>query len=150
MNVKNLVLATLLVSSNLTILSSCDKTEKTPQKEIGLQLYSIREDIKDDLNSSLDSVANVGYALVEAANYNDGKFYNLTPQEFNKLLKDKGLIFISSHIGRDVPNEDNYDETMAWWDQAIAAHKEAGVPYIVQPWMGQVGYGSLEIGRAHV
>ena len=33
---------------------------------------------------------------------------------------------------------------MAWWDVCIAAHKTAGVKWIVQPWMGKTGYESLE------
>lgn len=68
----------------------------------------------------------------------------MNPADFRKLLSDRGLDFVSSHIGRDVPDSTNWDETMAWWDTAIAAHKAAGVRYIVQPWMGKVGYGSLD------
>ncbi|MEG1586691.1 MAG: sugar phosphate isomerase/epimerase, partial [Bacteroidales bacterium] len=116
----------------------------SPDKEIGLQLYSIREDIKQDLSSAIDSVAAAGYSFIEAANYDNGKFYGMAPDDFRKLLEDRGLRFLSSHIGRDVPDSSNYAETMAWWDEAIAAHKAAGVPYIVQPWMGQIGYGSLD------
>jgi sugar phosphate isomerase/epimerase len=33
---------------------------------------------------------------------------------------------------------------MAWWDECIAAHKAADVKWIVQPWMGGVGYESLD------
>jgi hypothetical protein len=33
---------------------------------------------------------------------------------------------------------------MAWWDACIDAHSAAGVKWIVQPWMGKVGYESLD------
>jgi sugar phosphate isomerase/epimerase len=33
---------------------------------------------------------------------------------------------------------------MAWWDECIAAHKEAGAKWIVKPSMGRDGYESLE------
>jgi sugar phosphate isomerase/epimerase len=33
---------------------------------------------------------------------------------------------------------------MAWWDEAIQAHADAGVEWIVQPWMGRTGYESLD------
>ena len=33
---------------------------------------------------------------------------------------------------------------MAWWDVCIAAHKEAGVKWIVQPLMRGTGYESLD------
>ena len=38
---------------------------------------------------------------------------------------------------------------MAWWDTCIAAHKKAGVKWIVQPWMGGTGYESLEGLKAY-
>ncbi|MGL4292198.1 MAG: sugar phosphate isomerase/epimerase family protein [Bacteroidales bacterium] len=139
---RNKVLLFILVIGCLFGILSAFK--KSPKKEIGLQLYSIREDIKTDLFSALDSVAHAGYTFVEAANYDNGKFYGMEPIEFKEALEKRGLRFLSSHIGRDVPDSANYAGTMAWWDQAIAAHQAAGVPYIVQPWMGKVGYGSLE------
>jgi sugar phosphate isomerase/epimerase len=33
---------------------------------------------------------------------------------------------------------------MQWWDRCIDAHKRAGVKYIVQPSMDEVGYNSLD------
>ncbi|MEG0947870.1 MAG: TIM barrel protein [Bacteroidales bacterium] len=131
----------LVVGAVFGILSAFNEI---PRKEIGLQLYSIREDIGKNLQASIDSVAAAGYTFVEAANYENGKFYNMEPQAFRRMLDEKKLRFISSHIGRDLPDSLNYAETMAWWDKAIAAHQAAGVSYIVQPWMGKVGYNSLE------
>jgi Sugar phosphate isomerases/epimerases len=144
MKIKSLFFATLLISSAIPFFTSCEKTPKAPQKQVGLQLYSIREDMGKDAKVSIDSVSNIGYSFVEAANYGDGKFYGMPPAEFADYLKSKNLVFLSSHIGRDVPTEENYDETMAWWDQAVADHKAAGVKYIVQPWMSNIGYDSLE------
>lgn len=136
-----IIILILVIGGVFGILSAFNKT---PKKEIGLQLYSIRNDIKNDLPASIDSVAAAGYTFIEAANYDNGKFYGMEPTAFKTMLEEKGLRFLSSHIGRDVPDSTNYDATMAWWDEAIAAHKAAGVPYIVQPWMGKVGYGSIE------
>lgn len=135
------IMLILVVGAVFGILSAFNEI---PRKEIGLQLYSIREDIGKNLQASIDSVAAAGYTFVEAANYENGKFYNMEPQAFRRVLDEKKLRFISSHIGRDLPDSSNYAETMAWWDQAIGAHQAAGVAYIVQPWMGEVGYNSLE------
>ena len=38
---------------------------------------------------------------------------------------------------------------MLWWDTCIAAHKKAGVKWIVQPWMGKTGYESLDGLKAY-
>jgi len=122
-------------------MNSC--TAPKPAKEIGLQLYSVRDDMKADPKGTVEKVGAMGYKLVEAANYADGKFYGMEPAEFKALCEANGLNFISSHCGQPVPDSTNWDTTMAWWDTCIAAHKAAGVKYIVQPFMDKVGYESL-------
>jgi sugar phosphate isomerase/epimerase len=121
-------------------LSSCSKPVK---KEIGLQLYSLRDDMKADVPGTVQKVGEMGYTFVETAGYNNGKFYGMEPLEFKKLLNDNGLQFVSSHTGKSVPDSSNFEEAMAWWDQCIEAHAAAGVKYIVQPSMDKFGYGSL-------
>lgn len=114
------------------------------RKEIGLQLYSVRDDMSKNVKATLDSVAAVGYTFVEAAGYADGKFYGIDPIVFKNMVEASGMKLISSHTGQDVPTEETWDECMGWWDKAIVAHKAAGIEYIVQPWMSAVGYESLE------
>ncbi|MBN2806670.1 MAG: sugar phosphate isomerase/epimerase [Prolixibacteraceae bacterium] len=121
--------------------TACNQPVK---KEIGLQLYSLRDDMKTDAVATVVKVGEMGYTFVEAAGYGDGKFYGMDPLEFKKLCNDNGLEFLASHTGRPVPDSSNYEEVMAWWDQCIDAHAVAGVQFIVQPFMDQYGYGSLE------
>ncbi|HKK81021.1 MAG TPA: TIM barrel protein, partial [Prolixibacteraceae bacterium] len=61
-----------------------------------------------------------------------------------KVLNENGLQFLSSHTGQSLPNEENREQTMEWWENCIDAHAKAGVKYIVQPSMDEKGYGSLE------
>lgn len=131
----------LVVAAILTLFScSQPKTEKY----IGLQLYSLRDTIKKDLNGTIKNVSEIGYKFVEAAGYRDGKFYGMDPIAFKNLVNENGMDFLSSHTGHDVPDSANWDETMNWWDACIEAHSRAGVKYIVQPWMGKSGYASLD------
>jgi len=124
--------------------------QKAVKKEIGLQLYSVRSllgsyvDAKagyaKDFVPVLKNLADMGYTVVEAAGYNDGKFYNLSPEEFKKNVDKAGLRLISSHTGNSLSKEAirtrDFTEGLAWWDKCIAAHKAAGVTYIVTPWLG--------------
>ena len=132
-------LVVLLMATSLTMCTS-----KAP-KQIGLQLYSVRDAMKENPRETVKKVGDMGYAFVEAAGYNDGKFYGMEPSEFKKLVESAGMKFLSSHTGQDLPDSANWDKTMAWWDQCIDAHLQAGVKYIVQPWMGQEAYDSLEV-----
>ncbi|MFW6275984.1 MAG: sugar phosphate isomerase/epimerase family protein [bacterium] len=124
-----------------TTFTMCTTVE---EKEIGLQLYSLRDAMADNPKETVQKVGQMGYTFVEAAGYADGKFYDMEPAEFQSLVEESGMEFISSHTGQALPDSAAWDETMAWWDQCIDAHVRAGVNYIVQPWMDDKGYDSLE------
>ena len=121
---------------------SCNTVKE--EKMIGLQLYSVRDGMKKDVPATVAAVGKIGYNFVETAGYGDGKLYGMEPADFKKLCNDNGLQVLGAHTGQDVPTEENWDKTMQWWDVCIAAHKAAGVKWIVQPWMGRTGYESLE------
>ena len=63
----------------------------------GLALYTLRDDIGVDPKAVLQEVANDGYAYIEAAGYNEGKFYNMSPEDFASLLKELELTPVSTH-----------------------------------------------------
>ena len=114
------------------------------EKFIGLQLYSVRDAMKEDAKATVAKVGEMGYKYVETAGYGNGKIYNMDPLEFKELCETNGLQFLGAHTGQNLPDSANWENTMMWWDQCIEAHKTAGVKWIVQPWMGGVGYESLE------
>ncbi|TDQ16656.1 sugar phosphate isomerase/epimerase [Algoriphagus boseongensis] len=133
---KNLAfgLAAMFFASTL-ILSSCssnsgdsaetaDTTQMAPTNFGGLALYTVRDSMASNPKATLQAVADAGYAYVEAANYEDGKFYGMTPSEFKAYLESLGLKAISAHMG--MVNMDNAD-------QLIADVKAAGISYFVIP-----------------
>ncbi|MDR1747380.1 MAG: sugar phosphate isomerase/epimerase [Tannerella sp.] len=121
------------------ILTSCGgagkKVAAASPKNIGLQLYSLRDMVKEEgIQAVLETVAKMGYKNLETAAYDNGKVYGLAPAEFKKMVNDLGMKCTSAHLGQAFTKEKE-EEVMSWWDQAIAAHNELGVKYIVQPWM---------------
>jgi len=103
---------------------------------IGVQLYSIRDDMGKDPLGSLKKVAQMGYEYVEHANYVDRKFYGYSPKEFRKVLDDLGLKMISGHtvMGRQHWDEARKDFSDSWKytvdDAAVLGQK-----YVVSPSM---------------
>ncbi|AHW59767.1 Sugar phosphate isomerase/epimerase [Draconibacterium orientale] len=144
------VAVALLFMQGLTSCNSAPKkadeksAEVKKEQFIGLQLYSVRDDMGKDVAGTLKAVGESGYKFVETAGYGDGLMYGIDPVEFKNLCESNGLQFLGAHTGQAVPTEETWDETMAWWDTCIAAHKAAGVKWIVQPWMGGSAYESLE------
>ncbi|RUA18443.1 MAG: sugar phosphate isomerase/epimerase [Flavobacteriia bacterium] len=90
----------------------------------GLALYTVRDDMGKDAKATLDKVADAGYAYVEAAGYNKGKFYGMAPEDFKAYLESKGLKPVSTHMGM---------VTLENADQLIADVKAAGFEYFTIP-----------------
>src|SRR5690606_7906310 len=82
-----------------------------PKRYGGLALYTLRDEMAQDPLSTLNQVADDGYAYVEAAGYTDGKFYGMAPAEFKNSLNDLGLRPLSSHQGS--VNLENADAMIA-------------------------------------
>ena len=74
----------------------------------GVQLYSVRDEMKADPLGTLKKIAEMGYRHVEHANYIDRKFYGYAPKEFKKILSDLGLKMPSGHT---VLGAKHWDET---------------------------------------
>ena len=58
------------------------------EKAIGVQLYSVRDDLKTDFDGTMKALVDIGYKRMEAAGYRDGKFYGKSPAEMKKYLAD--------------------------------------------------------------
>jgi sugar phosphate isomerase/epimerase len=113
------------------LLTSCGGEKK----HIGLQLYSLREMVKDEgIQAVLETVAKMGYDHVETAGYDNGKIYGLEPLDFKKRLDDLGMRCTSAHLGQSFTKETEA-AVMAWWDKAIETYNQVGAKYLVQPSM---------------
>ena len=135
-----LLTAVILLSSCMVSKGNKHNTTdvKGFKKNLYIQLYSVRDDIKNDFKGTIAKVAEAGFKGVEAANYNDGMFYGMSPVDFKKEIEAVGMEVLSSHTGKrlaDDIDKTNWKEVWAWWDVAIDAHKKAGMKFIVTPSM---------------
>lgn len=82
----------------------------------GVQLYSVREDMRKDPLGTLKAVAEMGYKNVEHANYANRKFYGYSAAEFKKVLSDLGMKMPSGHtvMGANHWDAAKKDFTDAW------------------------------------
>jgi sugar phosphate isomerase/epimerase len=103
---------------------------------VGLQLYSVRDDMSKDPSGTLTQLAKMGYVYVEHANYVDRKFYGYKAPEFRKLLDSLGLKMISGHT---VMEKKHWDETKKdfsdSWKQTIGDAAVMGQQYVITPSM---------------
>ena len=91
--------------------------------KVGLQLYTVRDQMKADFEGTLAHVAEIGYKEVEFAGY-----FNHAPAEVKAMLDRHGLTAPSTHVGDISPEA---------WKASLDAARTIGHRYIVVPWIPQ-------------
>lgn len=105
---------------------------------VGIQLYSVRDDMMKDPKGSLEQLAKMGYVYVEHANYVNQKFYGFLAPEFRKVLDGIGLKMISGHT---VMGKEHWDETKKdfsdSWKKTVEDAAVLGQKWVISPWMDE-------------
>ena len=78
-------------------ISSCHNNPS--ETKFGIQLYSIRDEMKKDPKEALAKIASFGYKYVEGYEGDLGLFWGMTNIEFKEYLDGLGLKMIASHCG---------------------------------------------------
>jgi sugar phosphate isomerase/epimerase len=101
---------------------------------VGLQLYSVRDDMQSDPKGTLAKLAEMGYRVVEHAGYADRKFYGFAPSEFKKILIDLDLTMYSGHVdfGMQAWDASKKDFTDAW-KHTVEDAAFMGQKYMITP-----------------
>ncbi|MBN1676361.1 MAG: sugar phosphate isomerase/epimerase [Kiritimatiellae bacterium] len=88
---------------------------------IGLELYSVRNQLAEDARGTLKAVAAMGYDGVEFAG-----LPNHSPQEYRGMLDEYGLVCCGTHTPFAMVQDDKLDET-------IAVNKTLGNRFVIVP-----------------
>jgi sugar phosphate isomerase/epimerase len=109
-----------------------------PDTILGLQLYSVRDDMKKDPMDTLKQLAAMGYKNVEHANYVERKFYGYSVTDFKKVLSDLGLSMPSGHT---VMSDKHWDKATNdftdVWKQTVDDAATVGQKYVISPWLDE-------------
>jgi len=102
-----------------------------PERVVGLQLYSLRDQIPKDVKGAIEKVAAAGYKEVEPFGYSKANgFWGLDAKAFSELLKANGLTTPSGHFGMDqFFVHDKTDDL----DSYIEAANQTGMSYVIVP-----------------
>lgn len=100
-------------------------------KNVGLQLYTLRDLLAKDADGTLKKVAEIGYKEVESFGYSDGKFFGKTAKVYADYLKSLGLSAPSGHYmtGRTMPNMKG--SLTNDWQRAVDDAATVGQKYMV-------------------
>jgi sugar phosphate isomerase/epimerase len=109
---------------------------KKTKQIVGIQLYSVRDDMKKDPLATLKQLREMGYTHVEHANYVNRKLYGWTPPEFKKVLDDLGLKMPSGHTVMGPQHWDSQKQEFSdSWKQTVDDAAILGQSYVISPWL---------------
>lgn len=129
---------TALVLAGSTVFSRDLFAAAAPKTLTGVQLYSVRDEMKKDPLGTLKALADMGYQYVEHANYVNRKFYGYSAAEFKKILGDHGMQMPSGHtvMGRDHWNPDKKDFNDNW-KYTVEDAAIVGQELVISPWLDE-------------
>src|SRR5437773_12398419 len=104
---------------------ACTGSSRAPRAarldKVGIQLYTVRDQMKADFEGTLAHIAQIGYKEVEFAGY-----FNNSPAAVKAILDRHGLSSPSTHVPFQSDDQ---------WKAALDAAKTIGHEYIVMPWI---------------
>jgi sugar phosphate isomerase/epimerase len=89
---------------------------------IGVQLYTVRDLLKQDFDGTLANVAKIGFKEVEFAGY-----FDHTPQQVRAALDRNGLDAPAAHVG--------FEATGDGWDAVLHTSRLIGHRFVVCAWI---------------
>jgi sugar phosphate isomerase/epimerase len=105
---------------------------------LGVQLYSVRNDMKKDPLGTLKQLSAMGYRTVEHANYVDRKFYGFKATTFRKILDDLGLKMPSGHTVMEKSHWDGVKKEFTTdWKYTVEDAAVVGQQYVISPWLDE-------------
>lgn len=91
---------------------------------IGVQLYTLRQQMAQDFEGTLARVAQIGYREVEFAGY-----FNRTPQQVRAALDRVGLVAPGTHVPYELLTQN--------WPAVLEASRIMGHRYVLIAWIPQ-------------
>ena len=105
---------------------------KPNKGRIGIQLYSIRNELPKDFTGSLKKLSEIGYSSVEPYGFIGKKFFNRTLKELSDIVKDMGMTISGTHAGSGLLPENTSAPEWDVWKKIAAELKSGGGTWAVQ------------------
>lgn len=117
-NRRDFIKSAALLTAGASIFSF--SADAAPVTDVGIQLYSVRNDMLADAAGTLKKLAAIGYKEIESAGSEKGSYYGLQPKEMKQVCQDLGMTLRSGHVHIDKN-----------WQKTVDEGAEAGQTYLI-------------------
>lgn len=133
---RNFIKNTTIAAAGVMVAPSNLFASEKAKSLIGVQLYSVRANMKENPIATLEQLAKMGYKHVEHANYANRKFYGYSATEFKKILDGFGLQMPSGHSMMELKHWDTAKKDFTdEWKYTIEDAATAGMQFVISPWL---------------
>ena len=133
-----------------TVAETSDDLLNTSGKSVGLQLYTLRNEIQQDgVEATLERVAEIGYTWMEGFGYENGMILGKSPQEFSSIITNLGMSLPSMHAVTELTTEGGKSAIMDAMRKAAEDSKTAGASYLVYAYLQDTERTSLDDYKRH-
>ncbi len=132
MNSFNASTTLIFLFALLFIMTACTNQKPAPEEQkdekmIGVQVYSVRNQLSQNFDSTLAALSDIGFNQIEAYGLNtDGMLFDMEPATYKAIVEGHGMKLVTSHATYFTAEEA---------PQMIEAAKEAGLDYVIIPWI---------------
>ena len=117
----------------LSSIASQQLFAAAPNKgRIGIQLYSVRNDLPNDFVGTLRKISAMGYSAIEPYGFRSEKFFGYTMKELSDLVGDMGMSISGTHTGSGILPEDINAPEWDFWKNCAQWLKSGGGQWAVQ------------------
>jgi sugar phosphate isomerase/epimerase len=118
--------SSLIVAGGVALAPFAGAADK---KRIGLQLYTVRDIIKQDPKGVLKKISEFGYTDVETYDYKEGMIFGMTYKALGEYIQSLGMKVLSGHYNISIARD------LSQWQKAIDDAKAVGQKYMVVPYI---------------
>lgn len=105
---------------------------KPNKSRIGIQLYSVKDELPKDFEGTLKKLSVIGYSAVEPYGFSGDKFLGHTMKELSDMVKDMGMTVSGTHTGSGILPEDTGAKEWDFWKKVAPQVKAGGGKWAIQ------------------
>lgn len=144
MNRRNFIKNSLLAAPFITNSFDFEKSYFRKKSNIGIQLYTVRDEMMVNPEATLASLRKIGYRKVEGASYHSGKIFNRNVKDFKKYLIHEGMKMPSGHVSTGQEDPSQTGTLINNFEKAVNDAITLGQDYIVCGWLAEFERKTLD------
>ena len=105
--------------------------QKPKLENIGVQVYSVRNELDKDFNGTIKNLSDIGFSYLELFDYIEGKIKNNSVKDINRILSTNNIKASSLHVKTGAGTPDQNATMVKNWEKVVADAAEMKLEYIV-------------------